>query len=221
MPNQPQLAAHAFDQLLDRLSATPDRRMILGIAAIGGAGKSTLAEQLRQHATDAGITAALVPMDGFHLPNDQLEDQGIRHLKGQPQTFDADGYVALIEQIKANDQPVTFPIYDRNLHNPVWPNDAAHTIEPFPVGPQLVITEGNYLLLHSPPWSGLANMLDEAWLLDVPIEVAKNRIIARHIRGGRSAEDAAAHYARVDGPNAQLILSHARPGHLLVQPRPD
>ena len=46
---------------------------VLGIAGPPGSGKSTLAEQLLRH---FGTRAALLPMDGFHMANEELHRLG-------------------------------------------------------------------------------------------------------------------------------------------------
>ena len=38
----------------------------------------------------------MVPLDGFHLADVELERRGLRDRKGAPETFDADGYAALL-----------------------------------------------------------------------------------------------------------------------------
>ena len=65
----------AFAQLLDRARALAARpgRSILGITGPPAAGKSTLAERLR----DAlGPAAAYLPLDGFHLAHQLLTQRG-------------------------------------------------------------------------------------------------------------------------------------------------
>ena len=57
------------------------QRKILGIAAAPGAGKSTLAEALLKA---LGAQAQVVPMDGFHLANSELQRLGRAARKGAP-----------------------------------------------------------------------------------------------------------------------------------------
>ena len=65
-------------------------RKLLGLVGPPGAGKSTLAMALqRAFAQDSQV----VPMDGFHLANVELQRLGRAHRKGAPDTFDAAGYV--------------------------------------------------------------------------------------------------------------------------------
>ena len=51
-----------------------------------------------------GVAAVTVPMDGFHLSNQELARLGLADRKGAPETFDAAGYVALLRR-KIEDDP--------------------------------------------------------------------------------------------------------------------
>ncbi len=79
-----------------RRLATPGTRRVLGIAGPPGAGKSTLAARLVER---LGGLAVLVPMDGFHLAQAELECLGRARRKGAPDTFDAAGYAALLARL--------------------------------------------------------------------------------------------------------------------------
>ncbi len=207
------LDAHA-KRLLAK-AQTPGRRFLLAIAGIPGSGKSTLADGLceRLNASEAGVSIVL-PMDGFHLTNNTLRQHDLADRKGSPETFDVDGYAQLLRQARDPLQTPSFPVYDRKLHDPVWRDeDPAQQVGR---RVRIVITEGNYLLLELPPWDGLASIFDETWMTDTPVEIAKQRLIARHINGGRSPSDAAAHYQAVDYPNAMKILKYSRSAHMLV-----
>lgn len=191
-------------ELLGR-AATLDggRRLLLGIAGIPGSGKSTLAERL---AARLGEPAALVPMDGFHLTNAALEARGLRERKGAPETFDAEGYLALLRRFRDAAEHGPFPIYDRAVHEPVLPGDAAHRVDR---RTRIVLSEGNYLLLDEPVWCELASVLDETWWLDTPVERARQWIMQRHRAVGRSPEEAARRYAH-DARNVERVLGHRR-----------
>ncbi|MCC7146058.1 MAG: hypothetical protein IT443_06395 [Phycisphaeraceae bacterium] len=203
------LNQEGIDRLVEMLRAAMSlprpHRYIVGIAGIGGSGKSTLARQVYEALSSDSV--ALVPMDGFHLTNAQLERQGLRRQKGSPATFDARAYVHLLRQARDPGQQVPFPIYDRNLHEPIWPGDARHTIN---AQVKLVLTEGNYLLLNHSPWTELADVMDACWLLDTPLERARAWILARHVRGGRDPVDARKHYEAVDARNALLVAGQSR-----------
>ena len=174
-------------------------RAMLGIAGCPGAGKSTLST-----AITAGISSSVVvPMDGFHLLNEDLVRLGRRQRKGAADTFDVDGYVVLLERIRhqADGEVITAPRYDRAASAPV--PDA------IVVGPDvaLVITEGNYLLLDSAPWSAVRPLLDEVWFVDVDNAERVKRLVARHIEFGKTPDEAAEWVMRSDEANAAVVAA--------------
>ena len=173
-------------------------RALLGLAGPPGAGKSTLAAALKAEFADV---AQVVPMDGFHLANAELQRLDRRARKGAPDTFDGAGYVALQRRLLAqgDDEVVYAPEYRREIGEPV-----ANAIPVF-ARTQLVITEGNYLLLEDDPWSQVRGLLDEIWYVEVDDALRIERLARRHQQFGRGAEEAAAWVANTDEPNARRI----------------
>ncbi|WP_062135231.1 nucleoside/nucleotide kinase family protein [Demequina aestuarii] len=184
-------------------------RVVLGMVGAPGAGKSTLAAALA-----AGLGAAdavVVPMDGFHLAHTELERLGRVERKGAPDTFDAAGFVSLLRRIVARDEDVVYaPEYRRDLRNGV-----AGAI-PVPRDVPLVIVEGNYLLLESPPWNQVAGLLTESWFVEVDEDTRLERLVARHVSFGRSLEAARAHALGSDQRNAVLIADSAHRADLRI-----
>jgi pantothenate kinase len=204
------LDPRGIEVLTDELCAalpTPPRRLVVGIAGVPGSGKSTLASVLAERVNERSPRSAVVlPMDGFHLSNAQLSEMNLRDRKGSPPTFDAAAFVTTLQRASQG-ECFAFPVYDRALHEPVVRDEPAQSLSS---DTQLVITEGNYLLLDESPWSELATVLRQCWLLQVPLNVAMQRLVARHVAGGRSHEDALAHCRRNDEPNAALVLNQSR-----------
>ncbi len=170
------------------------RRMI-GITGAPGAGKTTYAVQLA--ASEGGVH---LPMDGFHLADVSLERLGLLDRKGAPETFDAWGYAALLARLRGEpDEVVYAPEFERELEQPL-----AGAIG-VPPQTQLVVTEGNYLLLDLPGWRAARAQLDEVWFLDEDEELRRSRLVARHVAFGKSPGEAAEWVARVDDANAALV----------------
>ncbi|MFB2580427.1 nucleoside/nucleotide kinase family protein [Herbiconiux sp. P15] len=197
----------------------PGRRTILGIAGSPGAGKTTLARllaervnELNEAAGGAGAPfAAHVPMDGYHLAESTLRRLGRADRKGAIDTFDGWGFLALLGRLVAEtDHTVYAPSFDRAIEEPIAGEMA---VEP---STQLVIVEGNYLLVDEGPWASVKGLLAEAWFCETPDEVRVSRLVVRHEIGGRSHEAALAWAETVDGKNALLIESTAPRADLLV-----
>ncbi|MEU7017499.1 nucleoside/nucleotide kinase family protein [Streptomyces sp. NPDC046385] len=202
----------ALDRLAERARALADAggRRVLGIAGPPGAGKSTLAARL---AARLDGRAVLVPMDGFHLAQAELERLGRAGRKGAPDTFDAAGYAALLRRLRAAEPGTTVyaPAFDRSLEEPV-----AGSIAVLPELP-LVITEGNYLLHDEGPWAAVLPLLDEAWYLDLDARHRVPRLVARHVRFGKDEEHARRWVADSDEANARLVERGRGRAHLVVR----
>jgi len=93
-------------------------RRLLGITGAPGSGKSTLAAVLADALGPR--LAVVVPMDGFHLAQAELERLGGAGRKGAPDTFDAPSFVALLARLREAAEPVTYaPQFRREIEEPV------------------------------------------------------------------------------------------------------
>ena len=117
-----------FAGLVDRARslAVPGRRALLGVVGGPGSGKSTLTEMLLAAlradppAGEGPDWVAHVPMDGYHLADVELARLGRSQRKGAPDTFDADGYAALLARLhQRTDEVVYAPAFDRTLEQPI------------------------------------------------------------------------------------------------------
>ena len=175
------------------------RRKLLGLAGAPGSGKSTLAQAI---AAALPGQAQVVPMDGFHLAQAELERLGRAGRKGAPDTFDAAGFVALLRRLRAQapgDPAVYAPAFRRELEEPIAGAIAVAS------DTRLLITEGNYLLLDEGPWAEVAPLLDACWYVEVDETRRLEWLVQRHVQFGRNRSEALAWVATSDEPNARRI----------------
>ncbi len=196
--------AHAVAALAERVeqaAAQVDGRYLLGVAGSPGGGKTTLAAALvRELNRRRPGRAAALPMDGFHLANSTLDRLGRRDRKGALDTFDGWGFLALLRRLRDETEHTVFaPSFRRVVDEGVAGEIA---IEP---DAQIVVVEGNYLLVDEEPWARVRVALDAAWFCATSSADREVRLIERHILGGRSRDAAAAWARDVDGVNAVLI----------------
>jgi pantothenate kinase len=185
-----------LDTLLPRVRALTGDRILVGIAGPPGAGKTTLAAALAASLE----SAAVVPMDGFHLANAELARLGLADRKGAPETFDSAGYVALLHRLRAAAERVYAPSFDHVMNEPIA---GSIPIEP---SVRVVVTEGNYLLL----WPEARKLLDLTVYVDVTSSAERvDGLIARQIDKGLSPSAAADWVHRSDEANARLIATTA------------
>jgi pantothenate kinase len=198
------------EELVERArSLAAGGRAVLGICGAPGAGKSTLARQL---ASSIGAEAVVVPMDGFHLHDDELARLGLSERKGAPETFDVPGYLTLLRRVRSETQHAVYaPEFDRSREQSIA---GAIAVRP---EHRLVITEGNYLLYDGPGWSDVLPLLDEAWYVEGDEQTRLARLVQRHIDHGRSPE-AAHRWASVsDQANADLVARTRAAADVLVE----
>jgi pantothenate kinase len=198
------------NSLVDRARAMSRSggRVLLGITGPPASGKSTLAVRV---AAAVGDTAVVVPMDGFHLNDDELARLGLSDRKGAPETFDVAGYAALLRRLRSEtDHAVYAPEFDRSREESVAGAIGVHPWH------RLVITEGNYLLLDSPGWTDVLPLLDETWYVEVDDDLRRERLVKRHIANGRSPDDALRWANASDQANAEVVARTRKVADILV-----
>ena len=181
--------------------ATGNRRVAFGMAGGPGVGKSTLAVDLvdRLNNETPGF-AAYVPMDGFHMKHAKLEALGTVRDKGMPHTFEGAAFADFLETLKTAEGPVSGPGYSRKIEDVV---EGAFTVD---ADVTLLVVEGNYLLLDTPPWDRIRPLLDLAVFIDVPRETVRARLLRRHAEEGLFTEERnRKHIERVDLANYDLV----------------
>ena len=192
--------------LSDRAGAQ-DRRLMVAVAGAPGAGKSTLAAEI---ANALGGIAAVVPMDGFHLDNATLKARGQLAIKGAPDTFDAEAFIALVKRI-ANGGTFNYPTFDR-AEDCVVPGGGTVA-----GSAKIIVFEGNYLLLKANPWAKLADLWDITVLIDVPLDELRRRLIKRWLEHGHSEAQAIERAQGNDIPNAELVTQNSGRPQFVIQ----
>lgn len=192
------------------------RRILVYLAAPPAAGKSTLVSFLEQLARTTFPDCRLmsIGMDGFHRYQDDLlshttirngKEIPLVNIKGAPETFNLSALHARIRKLKQEDV-CPWPVYNRLLHNPV-----EHALT---VSGDIILLEGNYLLLDLPGWCALAPEADYTISITADPAQLRERLIARKCASGTAYAQAVEFVEQSDLANARLILAHSLPPDL-------
>lgn len=92
---------------------------IIAVAGSVAVGKSTTARLLRELMARWPDTprVQLVTTDGFLYPNAVLEDRGIMHRKGFPESFDRRALLRFVADVKAGVERVEAPVYSHLVYD--------------------------------------------------------------------------------------------------------
>ena len=210
-----------FRPLLERLTALQkekNRRILVLLAAPPGVGKSTLSSFLQKLSEEnAELTdIQAIGMDGFHRRQEYLtthttmrdgEEVLMVDIKGAPVTFDLELLMQRLEKL-LNSDSIGWPSYDRHLHNPV---DDAITVKR-----DIVLIEGNYLLLDEEGWRDLKGLSDYTIFIGADEELLRKRLIDRKIKSGNSKEKAEHFVDYSDMANVRLCLNESMDADLML-----
>lgn len=164
-------------------------------------GKTTLASTVSlrlnalraENAPACGNTpiAAFIPLDGYHLTRSQLSampDPSTAHARrGAAFTFDPAAYLTLVKKLRApicpESKTIYAPSFDHAVKDPV--------ADDIPVAPtvKVCVFEGNYLALNKDEWAEAALLMDEIWWVEVDENVARERLVRRHIKAGIAKDE--------------------------------
>ena len=195
---------------LSELREVTDRKVVAFIAAPPGVGKTSLVqflEKLSRENIELSPVRAL-GMDGFHFPAEYLKSNIIikdgkeillNDIKGAPETFDVDTLQEKLREVRQ--EGTDWNIYDRMIH------DVVHNV--LSVEDDIILLEGNYLLLKDPRWTNIRVLADYTVFIKARPEILKERLINRKIQGGLSREDAEKFYYDSDGKNVNRVLQNS------------
>jgi pantothenate kinase len=105
--------------------------------------------------------------------------------RGAPWTFDVDGIVKLVTALHDS---AAMPISARNIVKaPSFDHALKDPVEDdIQIGAEtnIIILEGNYLLLNIEKWQEISELVDVRVFVDVDIDCARNRVARRHVAAG-------------------------------------
>ncbi len=212
-----------FLQKLTALKKAKGRRLLVMLAAPPGAGKTTLSTFLSRLSREReGVSPVqAIGMDGFHrrqaylISHSALRD-GKRvpmvEVKGAPETFDLEKLTEAIKKA-ASGEKCPWPSYDRLLHDPV---ENALTVDG-----DIVLLEGNYLLLDEDGWRDLKAFADYTVSVRSGESLLRARLIDRRMKTGVDRERAVRFVDFSDMPNVRLCLEKSLPADLRLVLGPD
>lgn len=200
--------------LIRKKLAGDGSRTLVGISGPPASGKSILAEsvvhELNKNGTHEWPTAALLPMDGFHLDNRLLESRALLSKKGTPESFDARGFCEAVIRLKTELTETFFPKFDRQMDLSIANAIAIHP------NTSIVIVEGNYLLLRSGEWSNLEGVFSTTVFVSPALDHLRQRLFDRWINYGLDPKAARHRAESNDMKNAQIVLRQSREADLYL-----
>ena len=189
------------------------RRIIIGVVGGAGAGKSSFCSIIEKHLnnqnnnneeTNTSNIAITIGMDGYHFTNEYLnsnfipgtKDTLLRTIKGDLLSIDVKSIYNDLTKLKTNNEKankVFFPVYDRNLHDPVQNKicvDKHH---------EIIFFEGLHLLTNDNSyWDQIKALLNGLIILNTPIDICKERVIVRRVTQGKTKEASTKHWEKND-----------------------
>jgi type I pantothenate kinase len=172
---------------------------IIGMAGSVAVGKSTTARILQRLLArwPNHPKVDLVTTDGFLLPNEILEREGIMNRKGFPESYDLPTLLHFLSDVKAGKRKATAPVYSHLTYN-VMP-DKRVTVD----RPDILIVEGlNVLQAGRPPRDGkiipfISDFFDFSIYLDADPAIIEDWYVKRFMRLRQTAfRDPAAYFHR-------------------------
>lgn len=181
------------------LQKEKNRRVIIFFSAPPATGKSTLLAVLPEIAQEKLGCDQMesVGIDGFHYYNQVLAEKNLKKEKGSYRSFDVEKLSSSLEALRKNPE-VTFPTYDRTLHNPV--EDAIH------LSKNIILLEGNYLSSPELNWQSLEKYCDFSVFISADGEALKNRLVSRKMASGSTKKEAEDFYEASDRKNVDYVL---------------
>ncbi|MFH1760133.1 MAG: hypothetical protein ABIA63_03440 [bacterium] len=196
------------DLIYSRYKKNKRDRQIFGLSGSSGSGKSVLASIIsRIFKKIYDVPFFIISIDGFHYYNNCLisikdkkgiETGTLKDFKGRYDTYDT---VLLNNKLNGflSDADISFPEYSRQIHDPIPDKiiiDCKNAI---------LLIEGLWIFSDYPGWKEIKEKIDYKIFISSEEKVNRERVIRRFIIGGRTREQAEAHYNRSDRNNFDLV----------------
>mgnify|MGYP000311500787 FL=1 len=81
---------------------------------------------------------------------------------------------------------------------------------------EIIIIEGNYLLLKDEPWNQLERLCDESLFYNVNVEELQDRLILRKMKGHLSKEEAIDFYNASDKKNVETVINRSKKADIVL-----
>lgn len=217
---------HIFVPLLQKLTLLQkekNKRILVMLAAPPAAGKSTMLSFLEHLSRNTEGVTPITPigMDGFHRYQSYLLSHTLLRdgkkipmvdVKGTPETFDLEKLTAAIARVAAGAE-CGWPTYNRLLHNP--------TEDALWVEGNIVVLEGNYLLLSWEGWRELQKYADFTMKIVANEKDLRDRLVSRKAASGASYADAVKFVEFSDLYNARICLRDSMDADLTLMMHAD
>lgn len=207
---------------LTKMQKEKKERLIVFMAAPPAVGKTTLCQFLEYLSKENEELTEIqaIGLDGFHYHSDYINTHDacvfgkmvpMKKVKGCPETYDTEKLTAKLEKIKSEN--ILWPVYDRNIHDVV-----EDVIE---IQKDIILIEGNWLLLKEEPWASMKEFSDYTILILSEEETLKERLIGRKEKGGLSRKEAEEWYEQSDSVNVRRVLQNSFNGDLMLKVEAD
>lgn len=204
---QKEFYVNLFKEIVRVYQSRKKPRVIVGIAGPAGSGKSVLMAIFNEISKQRPLSFRFetIGIDAFHYLNDFLlkqTDAGepLKNHKGRFDTYDVQKLTETLAHFSLG-HSVSLPVYSRKTHDPIENAVSIKGGEP-----ALLVVEGLWLLYDKGDWEKVGKILDFSIFVEANKDRVKQGVLERHVRGGRTPEDAEGYYEANEAVNFDLIM---------------